>query len=106
MILQTTEFVLAISGWAETFMRILLAVMTAGIVFLGAESGLHAQTQEKNTAPLHGGSPLNFNVLPGVPPNGFYAWCQTSPGICLVEGNAPIAPGSVCHCGQYEGRTK
>ena len=72
---------------------------------LGLALGVPSEAQERNTAPLRGGNPLNFNIQPDVPPTGFHAWCQTSSGICLVQGNAPISPGSACHCAQYEGRT-
>jgi hypothetical protein len=58
-----------------------------------------------NVVPLRGGSPVGFNVLPALPPNGFYAWCETPRGVCMVQGNAPIAPDSLCHCAQYAGRT-
>jgi hypothetical protein len=62
-------------------------------------------SQSANTASLQGEAPFNFNVLPPLPPNGFYAWCETPHGICAVRGNAPIPPGSVCHCAEFEGRT-
>jgi hypothetical protein len=63
------------------------------------------RSQSVNTAPLRGAPPVGFNVLPPLPPKGFYAWCETPEGICVVQGDAPIAPGSLCHCAQYEGRT-
>jgi hypothetical protein len=58
-----------------------------------------------NSAELQGGTPIGFNVLPRLPPTGFHAWCETPRGLCLVQGNAPIAPGSLCHCAEYAGRT-
>jgi hypothetical protein len=61
--------------------------------------------QAGNTAPLRGSAPVGFNVLPSLPPQGFHAWCETPRGLCLVRGNAPIAPASVCHCAEYAGRT-
>lgn len=61
--------------------------------------------QTANTAPLRGGPPIGFNVLPPLPPDGFYAWCQSERGLCAVQGNAPIPPGSLCHCAEYRGRT-
>jgi len=61
--------------------------------------------QASNSAPLQGKAPVGFNVLPSLPPSGFYAWCETSRGLCLVQGNAPIAPSSLCHCAEHAGRT-
>jgi hypothetical protein len=58
-----------------------------------------------NAATLRGDAPAGFQVLPPLPPTGFYAWCRTSRGLCLVQGGAPIAPGSLCHCAEFEGRT-
>jgi hypothetical protein len=74
-----------------------LLSVAAGLPVLG-EAG-------NNTAALQGGAPIGFNVLPRLPPTGFHAWCETPRGLCLVQGNAPIAPGSVCHCAEYAGRT-
>jgi hypothetical protein len=61
--------------------------------------------QAIEAAELTGGQPVRFNMLPPLPPNGFFAWCQTSPGFCIVQGNAPIASGTSCHCADYLGRT-
>jgi hypothetical protein len=60
---------------------------------------------QTNTSPLRGSAPAGFQVLPPLPPTGFYAWCATRRGLCMVQGNAPIAPGSLCHCAEFEGRT-
>jgi hypothetical protein len=84
-------------------MRLLFPVIT--IAILTVTSATPGRSQSVNTAPLRGGPPVGFNVLPPLPPNGFYGWCETSPGLCIVQGNAPIAPRSICHCAQYEGRT-
>jgi hypothetical protein len=64
-----------------------------------------SEGQRNNTAPLRGPAPVGFNVLPNLPPTGFYAWCETPRGLCLVQGQAPIAPGSLCHCAEFAGRT-
>ena len=78
-------------------------------LFLATMAGVAIATpgwsQGANTASLRGGAPFNFNVLPPLPPSGFYAWCETSHGLCAVRGNAPIPPGSVCHCAEFEGHT-
>lgn len=58
-----------------------------------------------NIAPLQGAAPVGFNVLPNLPPKGFFAWCETPRGLCLVQGQAPIAPASLCHCAEFAGRT-
>jgi hypothetical protein len=81
-----------------------------GIVacLLIAASPASAQTGVKAPADplaLRGGNPVNWGTLPDVPPTGFHAFCNTARGSCLVQGNAPIAPGTVCHCGEYPGRT-
>jgi hypothetical protein len=62
-------------------------------------------TKGGNTAPLRGGAPMMWNILPSLPPTGFHAWCNTGRGLCPVQGNAPIAPGSACHCADQAGRT-
>jgi hypothetical protein len=69
----------------------------------GASRGEHLV---QNILPLHGGEPFRRMVLPDIPPNGFYAWCSTSHGVCLVQGDAPIAPGLACYCGAYTGHTE
>jgi hypothetical protein len=61
--------------------------------------------QSLEAAELAGGQPVRFNMLPPLPPNGFFAWCQTPPGLCIVQGSAPVAPGTSCHCADYSGRT-
>jgi hypothetical protein len=83
-------------------MRLALAVSTIVLSVVPLTSG---RSQAANTAPLRGGPPSAYNVLPPLPPNGFYAWCETSRGVCPVRGNAPISPGSLCHCADYAGRT-
>lgn len=84
-------------------MKLLAPVFAA--VLLGAGTNLPGGGQTANSAPLRGGDPTRFSVLPPLPPDGFYAWCQTERGLCVVQGNAPIPSGSSCHCGQYVGRT-
>jgi hypothetical protein len=84
-------------------MRLLLPVLA--VALLSITSAVPGQGETNNTAPLVGGPPGLFNVLPPLPPTGFHAWCETPEGLCLVQGNAPIAPGSLCHCAQHEGRT-
>jgi hypothetical protein len=84
-------------------MRFLTGSLTVAI--LCVVSVAPSKGQSINKSPLNGGPPVGFNVLPPLPPTGFYAWCGTAQGLCLVQGNAPIAPGSTCHCAQYEGRT-
>lgn len=59
-----------------------------------------------NPNSLRGGSPFYWNVLPKLPPDGFYAVCYTSAGSCIVQASAPIAPSSVCYCASYSGQTK
>jgi hypothetical protein len=84
-------------------MRLLLpGIMLAA---LGTIPPGPAQGQSGNVVPLRGGPPAGFNILPPLPPNGFYAWCETPRGVCRVQGNAPIAPDTLCHCAQYAGRT-
>lgn len=78
---------------------IIFAVMTS----IGGASDVQHLVQ--NTLPLQGGEPFKRNVLPDTPPNGFYAWCSTSYGICLVQGNGPIAPRLPCYCSRYAGIT-
>ena len=68
-------------------------------------SGECQTSSAANTAPLRGRNPFFWNVLPDLPPTGFHAHCRTPAGVCLVQGNAPIAPGSTCHCGEHAGRT-
>ena len=85
------------------FVRLLLPVII--VAMLSVTTAVPGQGQSGNTAPLRGGPPVGFNVLPPLPPNGFYAWCETPRGLCMVQGNAPIAPGSLCHCAEYAGRT-
>jgi hypothetical protein len=80
------------------------ALMVFAVVNL-SRGASQAQYLVQNTLPLRGGEPFKHNVLPETPPNGFYAWCSTSHGICLVQGDAPIAPGSPCYCGPYTGHT-
>jgi hypothetical protein len=87
----------------SSFMRPVLPLMT--IALLNIISAAPGRGQASNTVPLQGAAPVGFNVLPNIPPNGFYAWCETPRGLCLVKGNAPIAPASVCHCAEYAGRT-
>lgn len=84
-------------------MRLLLSVIIVALFIVS--SSVPGRSQSANTMPLRGAPPVGFNVLPPLPPKGFYAWCQTPEGLCVVQGNAPIAPGSVCHCAQHEGRT-
>jgi hypothetical protein len=76
----------------------------AGVIFV-AGTNVPGSSQTANTAPLRGGAPIGFNILPPLPPDGFYAWCQTERGLCVVRGNAPIPSGSSCHCAEYPGRT-
>jgi hypothetical protein len=65
-----------------------------------------AQNQpSRNTAPLRGTDATSNNQAPPIPPSGFWAYCSVPRGICLVQGNAPIAPGSDCHCGTSPGQT-
>ena len=85
---------------ARQSLAILLAVAT-GFAW-GTSRG---QERAQNAGVLHGGQPFKHNVLPDLPPSGFYAWCNTPRGVCMVQGNAPIAPGSLCSCGDYSGRT-
>jgi len=82
-------------------MRLLLPVIVIAMLSVTTTG----RGQAGNTATLRGGAPLGFNVLPPLPPNGFQAWCETPRGLCVVQGNAPIAPGSLCHCAEYAGRT-
>jgi hypothetical protein len=84
-------------------MRLLLSVSIVAILTIAAS--VLGRGQAGNMGPLRGGPPIGFNTLPPLPPNGFYAWCQTPRGLCAVQGNAPIAPGSSCHCAEYAGRT-
>jgi hypothetical protein len=84
-------------------MRLLLPAIT--IATLSVITAVPGRSQAGNTAPLRGGAPIGFNVLPPLPPNGFYAWCETPRGLCVVQGKAPIAPESLCHCAEYAGRT-
>lgn len=84
-------------------MRLLLPAITLAMFTI--TSAAPSEGQSVNTVPLRGGPPVGFNILPPLPPNGFYAWCGTPEGVCMVQGNAPIAPASLCHCAQYEGRT-
>jgi hypothetical protein len=84
-------------------MRLLFLAIT--IAIFATISAMPGRSQSVNTALLRGGPPVGFNVLPPLPPNGFYAWCETPQGLCMVQGNAPIAPRSLCHCALYEGRT-
>ena len=72
---------------------------------LNAIAAVPSAGQGNNTTPLQGGAPAGFNVLPNLPPTGFYAWCETPHGLCLVQGQAPIAPASLCHCAEFAGRT-
>jgi hypothetical protein len=87
----------------EAFMRLLSMVIVIALLNVGG--AVPGRGQARNTAPLRGGAPSGFIVLPPLPPNGFYAWCETPRGLCVVQGNAPIAPGSLCHCAEYAGRT-
>ena len=84
-------------------MRLHLAVIIAAMLSIG--TAVPGRSQSGNTAPLFGGAPVGFNVLPPLPPSGFYAWCETPRGLCMVQGNAPIAPASLCHCAEYAGHT-
>ena len=54
---------------------------------------------------LRGPSPAVGNVRPELPPSGFSALCTTSWGYCVVHAKVPIAPGTLCHCAEYPGRT-
>ena len=84
-------------------MRLALLTVAIAMMFAGVVSPVRCQSG--NTAPLIGGPPVGFIVLPALPPNDFHAWCETPRGVCVVQGNAPIAPGSACHCAEYEGHT-
>lgn len=84
-------------------MRLLSLLSIA--VLLNSVTTIPGQSETTNTAPLRGGMPFNFAKLPPLPPNGFYAWCETTRGICKVKGNAPIAPASACHCAEFTGQT-
>jgi hypothetical protein len=83
-------------------MQLVLPIVVVAVVAVAPG----ARGQERaNGPPLIGGPPVGFNILPPLPPNGFYAWCETPRGLCVVQGIAPIAPRSLCHCAEYEGRT-
>jgi hypothetical protein len=79
------------------------------LLYLASAGPVQSQTLPSaprgNTAVLRGKDPIMWNTLPPLPPAGFYAWCSTPRGLCPVQGNAPIAPGSGCHCGEHAGRT-
>src|SRR3954469_12294356 len=75
------------------------------IVLVNVVGAMPGRGQAGNSAPLQGAAPVGFNILPSLPPRGFHAWCETPRGLCVVKGNAPIAPASLCHCGEYAGRT-
>lgn len=75
------------------------------VPLLSPQSHSQPAASSDNSAPLRGGNPMMWNVLPPLPPTGFHAWCNTARGLCPVQGNAPIAPGSVCHCAEHVGRT-
>jgi hypothetical protein len=65
-----------------------------------------AEAQKKqNTLALEGSEASLGNTLPLVPPGSFQAYCSVVPGLCLVQGNGVIAPGTPCHCGVYAGQT-
>jgi hypothetical protein len=85
--------------------RMLLRLLLIMILLLDVAATTPGWSQPMNVAPLRGGPPFNFNVLPPLPATGFYAWCETPHGLCVVQGSAPISPGSVCHCAEFEGRT-
>ena len=83
----------------QTFMGVTI------IVALSIAPSVTGVGQGRNTATLNGGPPTGYNVLPPLPPRGFYAWCETPRGVCPVQGNAPIPPRSLCHCAENIGRT-
>jgi hypothetical protein len=87
--------------------KILSSFLASTMVLTVISPGLCQQSIETrgNVAELRGSDPFKWNVLPDLPPNGFFAWCNTSRGFCLVEGRIPIAPGSLCHCMENPGNT-
>jgi hypothetical protein len=78
-------------------------LLAAAVVVISVVEPVPSRSQPDNT--LRGGSPLGFIVLPPLPPAGFYAWCETPRGLCVVQGRSPIAPRSTCSCGEYAGHT-
>lgn len=83
---------------ASVRIALLLNIVLTNVGFSQGTGGNSGQS-------LSGGPPMSYIVLPPLPSTGFHAWCETPRGFCKVQSDAPIAPGSTCHCAEYPGRT-
>jgi hypothetical protein len=82
---------------------LVVSLTIGGSSFASAQA--QSQSDKINSLILKNDNPAMLTTIPIKPLDAYQAYCSTTPGLCVVQGDGVIPAGTDCHCGDYAGKT-